>query len=184
MIRQRFTSWSGRPIFLLVPDSAAGAVPEDLRATIEHAVKLTQKIERLKQAQREAMQAAAEAAKRWRPVDMKVAQRLCDDLRDAEIPHRGLVREALHVGNNKLRVDRCVVYALVSEGVIVYVGRSMNAVKERVRSHDSAGKIFDEVHLYQCRSESHMRDLEAVLIDQHRPLYNIRQERRVPGETS
>jgi hypothetical protein len=184
MIRRHCTTWSDAPVFLLVPDSASSEIPDDLAANLDHAIRLVAKIERLKIAQKEAMQAAAEAARRWRPINADIAQRLCDVLRDDEIPHRGLVREALGVGSSNIRIDRCVVYVLLHNNQVVYVGRSMNNARERVASHRASGKVFDEVHVYQCRNDRHMRDLEAVLIEQHAPRFNQRREPKVPGEAS
>lgn len=184
MMRQKVTSWGGCPVHLLVPESSTSDMPADLRANVDHAYRLTLKIERLQEAQRQAMEAAAEAARRWRPVDQAQAQSLCADMTAAGMRHRGLVRDALGMNNNGRRTYHFIVYALLHGTEVVYIGRSRSNAAERVAFHRHDGKIFDSVDLYQCRSDRHMRDLEAVLIDQHAPKYNGRREPRVAGEAS
>lgn len=89
------------------------------------------------------------------------------------------------------------VYALVREGVVVYVGQSKRMLS-RVSAHKSnwgrknqpawlpasvRGVLFDEVHVLPCRVED-MDQLEAALIDLYKPRYNIKLKAPTPTVTS
>lgn len=77
------------------------------------------------------------------------------------------------------------IYALVREGVVVYIGQSKRMLT-RVSSHKSnwgrknqptwlpasvRGVLFDEVHVLPCRVED-LNRLEAALIDLYKPRLN------------
>lgn len=79
------------------------------------------------------------------------------------------------------------VYALVREGVVVYVGQSKRPLA-RISAHKSnwgrkampawmpaslRGVLFDEVHILPCRLEDLDR-VEAFIIELYKPRYNIR----------
>lgn len=87
---------------------------------------------------------------------------------------------------NVSAILRCGIYALVREGVVVYVGQSKKMLA-RVSAHKSnwgrkampawmpaslRGVLFDEVHVLPCRVEDLDR-LERALIDLYKPKYNI-----------
>ena len=79
------------------------------------------------------------------------------------------------------------VYALVRNGVVVYVGQSKRPLA-RISTHKSnwgrkampawmpaslRGVLFDEVHVLPCRLEELDR-VEAAMIELYKPRYNIR----------
>lgn len=79
------------------------------------------------------------------------------------------------------------VYALVRDGVVVYVGQSKRMLT-RVSAHKSnwgkknvpawlpasiRGVLFDEVHVLPCRVEA-LDELEAIVINLYKPRYNIK----------
>ena len=91
---------------------------------------------------------------------------------------------------------RCGVYALVREGVVVYVGQSKKML-QRVSAHKSnwgrkampawmpvslRGVLFDEVHVLPCRVEDLDR-LERALIDLYKPKYNTQLKAPTPTTT-
>ncbi len=82
---------------------------------------------------------------------------------------------------------RCGVYALVRDGVVVYVGQSKKMLS-RVEAHRSnwgrkstpswmpasfRGVLFDQVFVMPCRVEDLDR-LERAMIDLYSPKYNIK----------
>ncbi len=82
---------------------------------------------------------------------------------------------------------RCGVYALVREGVVVYIGQSKKML-QRISAHKSnwgrkaqpawmpaslRGVLFDEVHVLPCRVED-LNRIEAAMIDLYKPRYNIK----------
>lgn len=79
------------------------------------------------------------------------------------------------------------VYALVREGVVVYVGQAKRMLT-RVSAHKSnwgkknlpawlpasvRGVLFDEVWVLPCRVED-LNEVEATIINLYKPRYNIR----------
>jgi len=81
---------------------------------------------------------------------------------------------------------RCGVYALVREGVVVYVGQSKKMLA-RVSAHKSnwgrksvpawmpvslRGVLFDQVFVLPCRVEQ-LDTIERAMIDLYKPKYNI-----------
>ena len=81
---------------------------------------------------------------------------------------------------------RCGIYALVREGVVVYVGQSKKMLG-RIAAHKSnwgkksmpawmpvslRGVLFDSAYVLPCRVEDLDR-LERALIDLYKPKYNI-----------
>lgn len=82
---------------------------------------------------------------------------------------------------------RAGVYALVKNGVVIYVGKSRKMIS-RINSHRSIwaarrkgqkipdwlpipGVLFDEVHIRTCRLED-LDSLERAMIDRYRPKFN------------
>jgi excinuclease UvrABC nuclease subunit len=80
------------------------------------------------------------------------------------------------------------IYALLREGIVVYVGQSKKPLS-RVEAHRSLwGRrqrspapgwlpikaiLFDEVHVLSCRVED-LDKLERVMIDLYKPKYNVK----------
>ena len=77
------------------------------------------------------------------------------------------------------------VYALLKEGVVVYIGQSIKPLS-RVEAHRSLwgrkkapgwlpirGILFDEVHVLPCRVEQ-LDEVERALIDLYKPKFNIK----------
>jgi len=78
------------------------------------------------------------------------------------------------------------VYALLRDGVVVYVGQSRRPLS-RIAAHKSnwgrktpswlpasvRGILFDEVHVLPCRVED-LDEVEATMINLYKPRYNIR----------
>lgn len=83
-------------------------------------------------------------------------------------------------------VLRCGIYALVREGVVVYIGQSKKMLS-RIEAHRSnwgrksmpawmpvslRGVLFDQVYVFPCRVED-LNRIERALIDLYKPKYNI-----------
>lgn len=182
--REYVASWRGRPVYVLRGERGQEAIPDDVAANLQHVMALNYKIQRLSENLRDAVDVLASSVARWDVSDARQALRVCEMLTEQQVPGRGAVRSSLKpFVNMGHRINHCV-YVLLYNAEVVYVGRSAGKQSERVKQHDKNGKIFDEVVLYECRDRKHMFDLEAVLIDQHRPRYNQRLEVRVPGEAS
>lgn len=90
---------------------------------------------------------------------------------------------------------RCGIYALVRDGVVVYVGQSKRMLS-RISAHKSnwgrksmpawmpvslRGVLFDEVHVLPCRVED-LDQLERALINLYKPRYNIALKQPTPVE--
>jgi hypothetical protein len=80
------------------------------------------------------------------------------------------------------------VYALVRNGVVVYVGKASKAAIARIAAHRSnwggksmpawmpvslRGVLFDQVYILPCLVDD-LDALEAAMIDLYKPRYNIR----------
>lgn len=83
------------------------------------------------------------------------------------------------------------VYALVKDGVVVYVGQSKKPLS-RIEAHRSLwgrkkapgwlpirGILFDEVHVMPCLVEQ-LDEVERALIDLYKPKYNIKLKSPLP----
>lgn len=81
---------------------------------------------------------------------------------------------------------RCGVYALMREGVVVYVGQSKRMLtrieahrSQWARSHKAPdwlpikGILFDRIYILPCRVED-MNRIEREMIDLYRPRYNVK----------
>jgi hypothetical protein len=77
------------------------------------------------------------------------------------------------------------IYALLKEGVVVYIGQSIKPLS-RVEAHRSLwgrkkvpgwlpirGILFDEVHVLPCRVEQ-LDEVERTLIDLYKPKFNVK----------
>jgi hypothetical protein len=90
-------------------------------------------------------------------------------------------------------VLRCGVYALVRDGVVVYVGQGKKMVA-RVEAHRSnwgrkstpawmpvslRGVLFDQVFVLPCRVED-LNRIEAAMIDLYKPKFNVKLKAPTP----
>ena len=97
---------------------------------------------------------------------------------------------------NVTPILRAGVYALLREGVVVYIGQSKKML-QRVSAHKSnwgrkaqpawmpvslRGVLFDEVHVLPCRVED-LDELEHTMINLYKPRYNIRLKAPTPVTT-
>ena len=88
---------------------------------------------------------------------------------------------------------RAGVYALVRDGVVVYVGQGKKMVA-RVEAHRSnwgrksvpawmpvslRGVLFDQVFVFPCRVED-LDQIEAAMIDLYKPKFNIKLKAPTP----
>lgn len=77
------------------------------------------------------------------------------------------------------------IYALVKDGVVVYVGQSIKPLS-RIEAHRSLwgrkkapgwlpirGILFDEVHVLPCRVED-LNEVERALVDLYKPKFNVK----------
>lgn len=69
-----------------------------------------------------------------------------------------------------------VIYVLLKDNEIVYVGRSSN-LRSRLEQHKKT-KDYDSFDFVFVKDKNQMKDLEALMIQQYRPKFNIRQEKR------
>jgi hypothetical protein len=98
---------------------------------------------------------------------------------------------------NVTPILRAGVYALVRDGVVVYIGQGKKMVA-RVEAHRSnwgrkrvpawmpvslRGVLFDEVWVLPCRVED-MDELESAMIDLYKPRYNIKLKAPTPITTN
>ena len=94
---------------------------------------------------------------------------------------------------NVSAVLRCGVYALVREGMVVYVGQGKRMLA-RIEAHRSnwgrksvpawmpvslRGVLFDDVYVFPCRVEDLDR-IERAMIDLYKPKYNIKLKAPTP----
>lgn len=94
---------------------------------------------------------------------------------------------------NVSAILRCGVYALVRDGVVVYVGQSKKPLA-RISAHRSnwgrkampawmpaslRGVLFDECHVLPCKVEQ-LDALERALIELYKPKYNIAHKTNAP----
>lgn len=87
---------------------------------------------------------------------------------------------------------RCGVYALISRGEVVYVGKS-KCMLVRIYSHRNAkrksgtlpswfpvkGIAFDEVHIQPCHPD-HIDTLESTIINRYKPKFNTQLKTTLP----
>lgn len=86
------------------------------------------------------------------------------------------------------------IYALVKDGVVVYVGQAKRPLT-RIEAHRSLwGRksapgwlpikaiLFDEVHVFPCRVEDLDR-IERAMIDLYKPKYNVKLKAPTPVAT-
>ena len=88
------------------------------------------------------------------------------------------------------------VYALLRDGVVVYVGQSKKML-QRISAHKSnwgrkaqpawmpvslRGVLFDQAFVLPCRVEA-LDELEAAMIDLYKPRYNIKLKAPTPTIT-
>jgi excinuclease UvrABC nuclease subunit len=93
-------------------------------------------------------------------------------------------------------VLRCGVYALVRDGVVVYVGQGKKMIA-RVEAHRSnwgrksvpawmpvslRGVLFDQVFVLPCRVED-LNRIEAAMIDRYKPKFNVKLKAPTPITT-
>lgn len=85
---------------------------------------------------------------------------------------------------NVTPILRSGIYALLHEGVVVYIGQSKKPLS-RIEAHRSLwgrkrtpgwlpikGMLFDEVHVLPCKVED-LDVVERAMIDLYRPKYNV-----------
>lgn len=169
--------------------------PNDVEATLRHIELLILKQRRLAAAQKEATEVLEDLVGRhqW---SAQSAMALRQRMNEYEVWHRGSIfqrtgwtmdkaKRVLHADHVKTNPRNSMVgsgiecvYALIEAGEVVYVGISRN-VSQRFKAHRRSGNTFDEWEIYPCENRKAARDLEAVLIQQHRPARNVRVERRV-----
>lgn len=170
-------------------------LPPDVEATLRHIELLIEKQARLAQAQDEATQVLRDLVRkhRW---SADLALYFHGRLGTGGVKHRGPIFQGTGWSLDRLRrveqyraaIDEPrnamvgpgveAVYALIDGGQVVYVGRTSH-LSQRLKAHRRNGNTFDEWETYPCESRKHARDLEAVLIQQHRPPRNRRIETRV-----
>lgn len=157
-------------------------VPAELKATLDHICRIDRQIERLTAARADAMRQAITAAGRL-SLDRQAGAALSRWLSTRNVQGRGWICQAAGWSSQRLRSSYpprgipCV-YLLLLGADVVYVGRSEH-VKPRIERHkkDKRG-LFNGAEIIECLSTEAMIDLEAVLIEQHRPSLNVRHERR------
>lgn len=170
-------------------------LPPDVEATLQHIELLIAKQARLADAQSDATDVLMDLVRRH-PWSADQAQYLRDRLAANNVKHRGPILQMTGWSNTRLsKVQELrlaqkqprnamvgkgveVVYVLIEDGQVVYIGISAH-VRERFKQHRRNGNTFDEWEIYPCESRKAARDLEAVLIQQHRPPRNRRVESRV-----
>lgn len=93
-------------------------------------------------------------------------------------------------------VLRSAVYALVRDGVVVYIGQASKAAIARIEAHRSnwgrkrlpawmpaslRGVLFDQVFVLPCPTDK-LDEVEATMINLYKPRYNIRVKTPEPVE--
>lgn len=97
-------------------------------------------------------------------------QYLYDYLLDTYNKDKGKISSKLLQVIDKINPCRFMVYALVSKGVIVYIGSSTN-IESRLKTH-KLSKDFDSILFQRVSSNSDMLGLEMMLIDRYKPKLN------------
>lgn len=179
------------------PARMATNMPADVAANIDHIDRLDRKLARIQDHRRDALAAMVQAVRRH-PWPLEDAMCLLEYLRAAGV-EAGLAIEAAGYRMQKLhhfhkRVARRdgdderrwapddgtpTVYLLLLDGVVVYIGCTEHPIA-RVAAHRQDGRVFDDAHYFTQPTLHDARDLEAVLINQHRPAGNKRIEKRSP----
>jgi len=77
-----------------------------------------------------------------------------------------------HKKNNSNMPGKFNVYKGMLDGVLVYIGTTVQKPADRFRWHKANGKAFDFEVIKQCDTEDEMLDLEFELIKKHKPKFN------------
>ena len=95
---------------------------------------------------------------------------------------------------NVTAVLRSGIYALLYNGVVVYIGQASKAPVDRIYAHRSMrarkapawlpikGMLFDEVHVLPCPVDR-LDEVERALIDLYKPRYNVKLKAPTPVAT-
>lgn len=169
-------------------------LPSDIKANLDHATRLQDKIAKLNAALTDSVRALVQSVERH-PMTTDEAVEIY--LRTQGMPNQNDICAATGWTTTKIRYFireqekreklgrsyippdgvHCV-YVLFRHGVCVYVGRS-KSVRKRLKTHQKNGNVFDYIEVYSTRTLDESRDLEAILQQQHRPIRNKRTEMRV-----
>lgn len=76
--------------------------------------------------------------------------------------------------------SKCGVYFLLSEGEIVYIGRSIDCTRRLLEHIAAPSKAFDSYHIIECDAKA-IDELEARYIRKFRPMLNINRRRLPPS---
>ena len=166
-----------------MPDDTA-ATTDAVVETIEHALRVYRKIETLKDSLTDSLNVAASlAGEMGAAMDYATFYRLAQELRDQEVPGRGVFTGGKQLPpppGTVLRRHRddneppwpamcpCV-YLLMREGKVIYVGKSKH-LPQRITAH--RGKPWEWCEVIVCESEQAALELEGDLIFQHQPDLN------------
>lgn len=86
---------------------------------------------------------------------------------------------------NVSAVLRSGIYALLYNGVVVYIGKASKAPLDRIYAHRSLrarkapawlpikGMLFDEVHVLSCPPDR-LDEVERAMVDLYKPKYNVK----------
>lgn len=86
---------------------------------------------------------------------------------------------------NVSAVLRSGIYALLYNGVVVYIGKASKAPLDRIYAHRSLrarkapawlpikGMLFDEVHVLPCPPDR-LDEVERAMVDLYKPKYNVK----------
>lgn len=158
---------------------------ESLVATVQHAIRLGEQIDRLTRLRRESLAVAAGMAA---DASLAAIREAIDLAREAQLPGRRFLLEAqekalareqatVKVRGSARRwptkTGPCVylLYDSGSGGDLIYVGYTIN-LRSRMASHSA--KPWERVEWILCETPEEARELEATLIFQHQPRDNRR----------
>lgn len=168
-------------------DELKAILPETSFTNLQHLLMLRSKIDTLKKSYEAAIVATGNQLYRDEVIEDHMIT-LYKFLKNNDVVGRSILVEAAGYNSNQLsycarnetqmhpRKGIHCVYLLLKENQVVYIGRSSN-LKARLKQHKK-DKDFDSSQFYRCESFNDSRDLEAVLIQQHRPTLNLRIEKR------
>lgn len=178
-------SQSNEPII----DDAKADAGASLVANLEHAIALRFKILRLKKSYAETLDCCYANARDVGELPYEMVADIYEWLKANGIP-AGQICRSLGFAPSEIayakregvpplpKPGRFCVYLLKQEGFVNYVGFSGN-VRARLKTHRRLKQIpFDDYEIFRIGSKAEALDLEAVLIQQHRPPYNRRIEKR------